>query len=283
MRNTLSETYNQHFNWNKFNRGWRVWDDRLMQFLKPQGDEIIAQLKLKDGYQVLDVASGMSESGLAIASRIPNGGVIITDLDRDMLNNAHKHAHQRGIRNIETLAADVSELPFDDGAFDAVSCHLGFMSFPDMRIAANEMVRVLRSGRRFCTTIWAGAEANPWMTIAMRAISKVIHLPSSLAVASGMFGAAQPGLLLGLLRKAGLKDVATHEVRMELPCQSVEDYWAWMTEAVGPVVTALGKTDRVQRAEIKRIVFYTLHTLFPNGELAIEGTAYAIAGTKGDD
>ena len=44
--------------WNKFSGGWKKWDDFTMQFLKPMGDAIIAELDLKESDTVLDVASG---------------------------------------------------------------------------------------------------------------------------------------------------------------------------------------------------------------------------------
>ena len=116
--------------WNKFSSGWKKWDDLTMDFLKPMGDEIIRLLKPKDDDVVLDVAAGTGEPGLTIATMLRNGKVISTDLAEGMLEVARENAAKRGIKNFETKACDVCELPFADNTFDAISCRFGFMFFP---------------------------------------------------------------------------------------------------------------------------------------------------------
>lgn len=126
----------------------------MMQFLQPMGEQIIQSLSVKDGDLVLDIAAGTGEPGLTIASMIPHGEVIITDLAEGMLVVAEENARKRGITNVETKACDVCELPFADNTFDAISCHFGFMFFPDMQLAVNEMVRVLKPRGKLATTVW---------------------------------------------------------------------------------------------------------------------------------
>src|SRR5438045_9073820 len=105
-------------------------------------------IKPKYSEKILDVAAGTGEPGLTIASMIPNGSVVITDLAEGMLDVARENAAQRRIKNIETIACDVSEMPFDDNSIDAISCRMGFMFFPEMLFAAKEMHRVLKPGGR---------------------------------------------------------------------------------------------------------------------------------------
>lgn len=112
----------QKESWNKFSSGWKKWDVLTMEFLKPMGDEIIQLIKPKGTDVILDIAAGTGEPGLTIATMLNGGKVIITDLAEDMLKTAREKATKRGIKNIETLACDVSELPFADNTFDAISC-----------------------------------------------------------------------------------------------------------------------------------------------------------------
>ena len=146
--------------WNKFSPGWKKWDDLAMDFLKPVGDEIIRLINPKGADIVLDIAAGTGEPGLTIATMLKGGKVIITDLSEDMLEIARENAMNRGIKNIETHACDVCELPFADNTFDAISCRFGFMFFPDMLLAAKEMVRVLKPGGRIATSVWNVPEKN---------------------------------------------------------------------------------------------------------------------------
>ncbi|MBK5273281.1 MAG: class I SAM-dependent methyltransferase, partial [Bacteroidia bacterium] len=121
----------QKQSWNKFSPGWKKWDSLTMGFLQPLGTAIIAAIKPSGNKMVLDIAAGTGEPGLTIASMLDGGKVIITDLAEEMLAIAKENAERRNIRNIETIACDASELPFADNSFDAVSCRLGFMFFPD--------------------------------------------------------------------------------------------------------------------------------------------------------
>ncbi|WP_223284492.1 class I SAM-dependent methyltransferase [Hymenobacter qilianensis] len=138
----------QKATWNKFSPGWRKWDDFTMNWLKPMGDEIIQALQIQPTDTVLDIAAGTGEPGLTIAGLASRGKVVITDLAEGMLEVACDKARQKGISNFETVVCDVSELPFDDATFDAVSCRFGFMFFPDMLLAATEMRRVLKPGAK---------------------------------------------------------------------------------------------------------------------------------------
>src|SRR5215217_5229435 len=130
----------QKESWNKFSAGWKKWDELFMDFLEPIGYEIIQSLELKNNDIVLDAAAGTGEPGLSIAALLKRGKVVITDLSEDMLEIARENAKSKGIKNVDTLACDVCSLPFPDNTFDAISCRFGFMFFPDMLLAADEML-----------------------------------------------------------------------------------------------------------------------------------------------
>ena len=158
--------------WNRFSSGWKKWDDLTMDFLKPMADAIIHRLKPKDTDIVLDVASGTGEPGLTIATMLRGGKVIAIDLAEGMLDVALENANRRGIKNFETITCDVCDLPFPDNSFDAISCRFGFMFFPDMLLAAKEMVRVLKPGGRIAVTVWNEPEKNLWATSILSIVNK---------------------------------------------------------------------------------------------------------------
>ncbi len=197
----------QKATWNKFSPGWKKWDDMTMDFLKPIGDAIIDKLHLKDTNIVLDVAAGTGEPGLTIASRLRGGRVIISDLADDMLVVAHENATKKGIKNVEFLACDVCELPFDDNTFDAISCRMGFMFFPAMLLAAKEMARVLKPGGRIAASVWNVPDHNFWVTATTGPINKQMQLPEPPPGAPGMFRCAKDGFIADLFSQVGLKDV----------------------------------------------------------------------------
>lgn len=270
----------QKESWNKFSPGWKKWDELFMDFLKPMGNEIIRMIHPKKNDFILDVAAGTGEPGLSIASMLNGGKVIITDLAEDMLEIARENAERRGIDNIETIACDVCELPFADNSFDAISCRFGFMFFPDMLLAAKEMVRVLRPGGRIATSVWNVPEKNFWITAIMGPITKNMELPPLPPGAPGMFRCANDGFISDLFLQAGLKNISQKEVTGKLNCKTTSVYWKVMTELAAPVVAALSKADNVTRDKIKKEVNQVVHKKFPYGNIVIDGSALVIYGEK---
>ena len=76
-------------------------------------------------------------------------------------------------RPVEWRQADAMQLPFADGAFDAVVCQFGAMFFPDKSKAFAEARRVLRPRGVFIFNVWDRIEENDFanfVTIAMSAV-----------------------------------------------------------------------------------------------------------------
>lgn len=266
--------------WNKSSPGWKKWDDLAMDFLSPYGDEIIKHLNLKDTDVVLDVAAGTGEPGLTIASRVKSGKVILSDLADDMLVIAHENAKKAELKNVEFSACDVCELPFADNTFDAISCRMGFMFFPDMLLAAKEMVRVLKPGGKIAASVWSMPEKNFWFSGIMGVIKNNMELPAPPAGSPGMFRCAKDGLIADLFSQTGLKNVTQTELSSKLNCQTAETYWSFMSEVVGPVVSALNQIDAKTKEKIKTEVSRLVNEKYAKENVLIDSSALIISGTK---
>jgi len=266
--------------WNKFSSGWKKWDTLTMEFLNPIGDEIIRLLKPKGNDLVLDVAAGTGEPGLTIASMLATGKVIVTDLSEGMLEVARENAARKGIKNFETKVCDVSALPYADNTFDAVSCRLGFMFFPDMQLAAKEMVRVLKPGGRIATAVWNVPEKNFWVTAMMSTLNKNMHMPPLPAEAPGIFRCAKQGIIADLFRQAGLKNISETEVSGKLNAGTADVYWKYMTEVVAPVVSALNQADDTMKTKIKNEVFESVRQKYAEGKVSIDSSSWVVYGEK---
>ncbi|UOK42340.1 MULTISPECIES: class I SAM-dependent methyltransferase [Flavobacterium] len=270
----------QKASWNKFSPGWKKWDDLTMDFLKPMGDEIIRLLNVKNNDIVLDIATGTGEPGLTIASKLNGGKVILTDLAEDMLEIARENASLRGIKNIETVVCDVCELPFPDNTFDAISCRFGFMFFPDMELAAKEMVRVLKPGGKIATSVWNIPEKNFWITAMMGTIHKNMELRPPPPGLPGMFRCAKEGMMTDLLSQSGLKNVSQNEVLGKLNSKTADNYWNMITEIAAPVVAALASADDAMKAKIKQEVYDLVNQKYPDGNVVIDASSIVIYGEK---
>ncbi len=270
----------QRATWNKFSPSWKKWDDLNMDLLKPMGDEIIRSINPKGAEVVLDIAAGTGEPGLTIATMLTGGKLVITDLSEDMLEIARENAMKRDIKNIETRVCDVCALPFADNTFDAISCRLGFMFFPDMLLAAKEMVRVLKPGGKIATSVWNVLEKNFWITAILETISRHMDLPAPLPGAPGMFRCAKEGLISDLFLQAGLKNIKQKEITAKMHFKTADIYWDMMTEVITLVVLALNNAEDDIKENIRKEVYHLLDQKYPDGNILMDSSALLIEGVK---
>jgi SAM-dependent methyltransferase len=154
------------------------------------------------------------------------------------------------------------------------------MFFPDMLLAAKEMVRVLKPGGRIVTSVWDAPDKNFWVTAIGGTINRNMQLPAPPPEAPGMFRCAKPGLIEGLFHQAGMKNTAVHEVNGKLKCGTAEVYWTMMTEIAAPFVAALSKADEAMREKIKSEVLEMVNQKYPDGTVTIDGNSLVIYGEK---
>jgi len=266
--------------WNKVSDGWKKWNEFTMNFLKPMGDAIIKALDIKSNDAVLDIASGTGEPAFSIAAIATKGKVYATDLSEEMLAVARSYADERDIHNVEFKVADVSDLPFKDNFFNKISCRMGFMFFPDMQLAANEMFRVCREGGKLAICVWAAPENNDWATTMTKALSKYIEIPKPSADAPGMFRCAKPGLVKQLFENAGFKNVKEETVSGKLDFETAENYWLNRTEMSEGTISALNKADEATRKKIKDELLADCNSKLTNGKLIMHYASFIISAEK---
>ncbi len=104
----------------------------------------LARVNLTD--RVLDVATGTGHTAFAFAPHVHE--VIATDITPEMLFEGGRRKAEGGITNVEFRLADVHVLPFEDEAFDVVTCRRAAHHFAEIAKALREMKRVLKPGGR---------------------------------------------------------------------------------------------------------------------------------------
>jgi SAM-dependent methyltransferase len=108
--------------------------------------------------RVLEIAAGTGVVTRHLASVLPEDvSIVATDLNQPMLDTA---AEMGTRRPVEWRAADAMQLPFGEGAFDAVVCQFGVMFFPGKAKAFSEARRVLSPGGVLLFNVWDRIEDN---------------------------------------------------------------------------------------------------------------------------
>jgi SAM-dependent methyltransferase len=228
----------------------------------------------------LDVAAGTGEPGLTIAALALKGRVVLSDLSLGMLEGAKKSAADRGLSRVELREADAGALPFDDASFDSVSCRFGFMFFPDMVAAAREFARVLRPGGVVSAAVWAEPPSNPWATVIMGEIAKVVELPALSPDAPELFRCAAPGLVPSWFEDVGLRVVADDDIAIVARVAPPEHFWDYTSEVAAPVVAGLSMTDDAGRERIRAATVAAMAQFEVDGRLEIPGLARVTTARK---
>ena len=90
--------------------------------------------------RILDLATGSGDVALTLKKQIPAATIIGADFCHPML----LQAQAKGVENLVT--ADGMQLPFDEGAFDALTIAFGLRNMASWPGALREMARVLKPG-----------------------------------------------------------------------------------------------------------------------------------------
>jgi len=115
------------------------------------GELLCEAVELRPGQQVLDVAAGNGNATLAAARRWAD--VTSTDYVAALLERGRARAAAERL-DVTFQEADAEALPFADGSFDVVLSVFGVMFTPNQEQAAQELLRVCRSGGKIGLANW---------------------------------------------------------------------------------------------------------------------------------
>ena len=131
----------------------KLYETHLVPLIfEPYAADLAKRLSGKRLARVLEIAAGTGVVTRAMVAALPDSvAITATDLNQAMLDQASAVGTRRPV---EWRQADAMQLPFPDGAFDALVCQFGVMFFPDKPGAFAEARRVLKPGGLFLFNAW---------------------------------------------------------------------------------------------------------------------------------
>ena len=121
--------------------------------------DLASLLALPAGGAVLETACGTGVVTRHLLAALPDGAKLTaSDLNPGMIVEAR--ARLGGVPGLTFQEADATDLPFEDGAFDAVVCQFGVMFYPDKAKGYREAARVLKPGGQFLFNVWDSLARN---------------------------------------------------------------------------------------------------------------------------
>jgi SAM-dependent methyltransferase len=114
-----------------------------IDLLAPLGPVLVQATGIGPGDRVLDVAAGTGNVSIPAAET--GASVVASDLCPELLEQGSRLAAEQGV-DLEWREANAHELPFGEDEFDVVMSSIGVMFAPFHQLAADELVRVCKSG-----------------------------------------------------------------------------------------------------------------------------------------
>ncbi|HYN72189.1 MAG TPA: methyltransferase domain-containing protein [Nakamurella sp.] len=115
------------------------------------GPVLVNASKVRRGDRVLDVAAGAGNA--AIPAALIGAAVVASDLTPELFDAGRSQAAARGAA-LTWETADAEAIPYPDGDFDIVMSCVGVMFAPHHQRAADELIRVCRTGGTIGLLSW---------------------------------------------------------------------------------------------------------------------------------
>lgn len=197
--------------------------------------------------RVLDAGCGSGRLTVELA----RAGTEVTGIDTNarQLAEARRRAEDVGVE-LTLLEGDFNtRLPFADEAFDAVTSRLALMAADDPVATVRELRRVLETGGRLVTVLWAAPAENPWFGVPREAIAAVLGAErAAFARAFGRLGG--PDEAAAVHRAAGLTDVEAVRVHERRAAPDAAAYWRELSAENGHFRRLAAALDDVEAAAL---------------------------------
>jgi SAM-dependent methyltransferase len=198
------------------------------------------------GMRVLDVGCG---TGVAAITAARTGATVSAiDLTPPLLERALENARIAEV-SIEFREADVEELPFGDGEFDAVLSQFAHIFAPRPEVATREMLRVLKPGGTLAFSTWP-PEHLVGRTFAVTA--RYMPPPPPGVTPPTLWG--DPNVIRERLGSA-VRDLTFDRDSMLVPALSLQHFRGVVERSAGPMaklVKSLSATDPAKLAEFRK-------------------------------
>jgi SAM-dependent methyltransferase len=201
----------------------RTWSTEMEPQMSPVFDALLDALQPLAGRDLLDAGCG---AGL-VARKAAERGATVSGLDA---SEALLAVACERVPSGEFIVGDIDALPYESGTFDVVTAFNSIQYATDPAAAVAELARVCRVGGRVGIGIWG--DPSRCETDALFARLRALAPPPPGTPAP--LACSDPGVVEGLLDKAGLTVDGGAEVAVSLVFRDLDHAWTAHTSA-GPL------------------------------------------------
>ncbi|WP_341927997.1 class I SAM-dependent methyltransferase [Nocardioides psychrotolerans] len=201
------------------------------------------------GQRVLDVGSGPGALTTELVRRLGVDAVSAVDPSPPFVAGLAER-----LPGVDVRPASAEDLPFADGAFDATVAQLVVHFMSDPVAGLREMARVTRPDGVVAACVWDHDGGRSPLSLCWQAAQQ---LSPGATAEDGLPGARQ-GHLEELATLAGLRDVVSGDLRVDVTFDDADDWWEPYTFGVGPLGEHVAGLDEAGRAALRERCFELL-------------------------
>jgi ubiquinone/menaquinone biosynthesis C-methylase UbiE len=245
--------------------------ERLMgRWSRAVGEVFLDWLSLPKRLSWLDVGCGTGALTELIIDRCAPSSISAIDPSEDQINYARgRPAADR----VTFRTGDAQSLPFADHAFDVAAMALVINFVPDGAKAAAEMKRVVRPQGTVGAYAWDNLGGG---FVQRPLVEGLVAMGVDVPAAGGLKNTRMEELQI-LFQRAGLDQIATRRIEIEVSYPNFEEYWSAQTGFTNPVVQSIRK---LSKPDVARLWGYLRDHLPTDhgGRIAYPAAANAVMG-----
>ena len=245
--------------------------ERLMgRFTRAAGEIFLDWLALPKGLSWIDVGCGTGAFTQVLSNRCAPSRVEAVDPAEAQIAYARTTPAAKGVN---FRIGDAQSLPFGNAEFDAAVMALVITFVPDPAKAVAELKRVTKPGGTIGAYMWDffnNGSPRQRLSDAVERIGFQVHHPAGYAY-------SHIDAMEGFFRSAGLADIESRVIEVDVTYADFNTYWIAQTELVNDVVQ---KIREMSAAEVERLKADLRATLpkDKNGRIAYKASANAVKG-----
>jgi trans-aconitate 2-methyltransferase len=193
----------------RWDRGWNgAAYHRLSQPQVRWGKKVLAGLHLRGDEVLMDAGCGTGRLTAELLLALPAGRVVAVDISENMLTTAREHLSPRFGGQVQLVAADLQQLPFEQ-TFDGIFSTAAFHWVPNQKQLFFSLLRALRPGG------WLRAQCGGGPNLA-RLRQRIDALATTSRFADCLTGFPSPWVYhnaqeaAGLLEEVGFRETQTN-------------------------------------------------------------------------
>jgi SAM-dependent methyltransferase len=248
----------------------RAYEQLMGRWNRAAGEVFFDWLSLPKGLNWLDVGCGTGAFTELVIDRCAPSNICAIDPAQDQIAYARNGA---AAKRATFSTGDAQSLPFADREFDVAAMALVISFVPDASKAVAEMKRVVKQHGTVAAYMWdslGGGFVQRPLVEALGAMG--IDVPPAPGAKNSRLEEMQ-----GLLERAGLDQVTTRTIEVEVSYPNFNEYWSAQTGLANPIVQAIRKMSEPDVAALQANLREHLPT-DRGGRIAYPARANAVKG-----